>query len=178
MSLNDLWNDKELLPFLVAIAIVVLVLNAIVIIFKSTIRRIKQHNFDKRIYALYKKEAAIQFTGELITNEKNELELLVYLKNVSSKDIVAVQLYITAFDVYKRPINIDQPKLLATQPISAGAIKRLHHIVSTPTVHSVSVYIYSIYYADQSEWGYKDASETVILDKALVTRVEKTYPQS
>ncbi len=97
----------------------------------------------------------------------NHPYLRISVKNISGKDIAAIQFYAVPYDVYGKDISssiFSQKKLHTDDLIAAGSSEQLNYgPFLDQKMKSVKLYVYSVYYADGSEWGDKDATRSEIL---------------
>lgn len=91
-------------------------------------------------------------------------ELRCNIKNATDKEIAAVKLYFLPKDVYGEDVKsvFTTNHLTTDEPIGAkGSCSRSWQMLDSE-VKSGDLYIYSVYFADGTEWGDKDASASQI----------------
>ena len=97
----------------------------------------------------------------------NHPHLCISVKNVSAKNIAAIQFYAVPYDVYGKDLSsslFSQKKLHTDDLIPAGGSKKLNYgPFIDQQMKSVKLYVYSVYFDDGSEWGDKDATRSEIL---------------
>lgn len=100
-------------------------------------------------------------------------ELTVSIKNNGKKDISAVKFYVVPYDVYGEEITgwTSQNNLYTDTTIKAGKSNTISYQFIEDSVKTVKLYVYSVYYADGTEWGNKDATKSTILNNASVIEV-------
>ena len=100
-------------------------------------------------------------------------ELTVSIANTTEKEISAIQFYAIPYDVYGDEITgwTSQKNLYTDKPIKAGASTKVDYQLIEESVKTVKLYVYSVYYADGTEWGDKDAFESEILEKGVPINV-------
>ena len=103
--------------------------------------------------------------------------LTISIENTSNKDISAIRFYAVPFDVYGEEIKYwTTPNYLYTdQTISTGASTSIVYDFIEDSVKTIKLYVYSVYLADGTEWGDKEATKSTILDNGAVIEV---YGQS
>ena len=127
----------------------------------------------------FEKDCGIEASAHVKSNGFiNHPELTITVKNVSGKDIAAIQFLAVPYDVYGEEIKsfASQENLYTDDIIRAGAQKQIHYgpfLLSN--IKSVKLYVYSIYYTDGTYWGNKNASRSHILKNAK--RIEATFEQ-
>lgn len=113
-------------------------------------------------------DCGISATAHLKSDEFiNHPHLSISVKNVSVKDIAAIQFYAVPYDVYGKDLSsslFSQKKLHTDDLIPAGGSEKLNYgPFIDQQMKSVKLYVYSVYFADGSEWGDKDATRSEIL---------------
>ena len=100
-------------------------------------------------------------------------EINITVTNTTNKEISAIQFYAVPFDVYGEEINswTTQSRLYTDTPIAAGETTTLSYSLIEDSVKSVTLYLYSVYFSDQTEWGDRDASSSTILNCAPTIEV-------
>ena len=100
-------------------------------------------------------------------------ELTVSVANTTEKELSAIQFYAIPYDVYGDEITgwTSQKNLYTDEPIKAGASTKVDFQLIEESVKTVKLYGYSVYYADGTEWGDKDAFESEILEKGVPINV-------
>lgn len=100
-------------------------------------------------------------------------QLSISITNTSDKEISAIQFYAVPYDVYGEEITgwTSQNKLYTDTAIAAGESTSIEYQFIEDSVKTVKLYVYSIYFSDGSEWGDKEAWESVILDNGAIIEV-------
>lgn len=97
----------------------------------------------------------------------NHPHLCISVKNVSAKNIAAIQFYAVPYDVYGKDLSsslFSQKRLHTDDLIPVGGSKKLNYgPFIDQQMKSVKLYVYSVYFDDGSEWGDKDATRSEIL---------------
>lgn len=130
-----------------------------------------------------KNEVPVEFSGECPVEASGSIydniigipELSCSIKNNTNKEISAVKLYFSPKDVYGEELSgiFSTNYLFTDDPISAnGSTKRSWQMLDDE-IRSGDVYIYSVYFADGTEWGSKDA--TVNNLKKYGYKIEVSY---
>lgn len=87
-------------------------------------------------------------------------ELTCHFKNLTDKEIAAIKLYFDPQDVYGKAVDtvFTTHELYTDEAIAAnGSCSRSWQLLDQE-IKSGEVYLYSVYFADGTEWGNKDAS--------------------
>ena len=113
-------------------------------------------------------DCGISATAHLKSDEFiNHPHLCISVKNVSAKNIAAIQFYAVPYDVYGKDLSsslFSQKKLHTDDLIPAGGSENLNYgPFINQQMKSVKLYVYSVYFDDGSEWGDKDATRSEIL---------------
>lgn len=89
------------------------------------------------------------------------------------RHIKLYRLFCIHYDVYGDEITgwTSQKNLYTDEPNKAGASTKVDFQLIEESVKTVKLYVYSVYYADGTEWGDKDAFESEILEKGVPINV-------
>lgn len=119
-------------------------------------------------------DCGITAVAEIGPNIINFPELSITITNTSDKDISAIRFYAVPYDVYGDEIKgwTTQSRLDTDDTIAAGKTKTISYQLIEQSVKTVKLYVYSVYFADGTEWGNKDASVSKILNGAPNIEVE------
>ena len=100
-------------------------------------------------------------------------ELNISIQNLSGKDISAIKFYAVPYDVYGEKLNgwTSQNDLYTDTTIPAWDGTRISYQFIDGSVKMVDLYLYSVYFADGTEWGDKDAVKSTILKHGAVVPV-------
>lgn len=97
----------------------------------------------------------------------NHPHLSIAIRNVSGKNIAAIQFLAVPYDVYGENLSSSffaQERLQTDDLIPAGRSKELNFgPFLDQQIKSVKLYVYSVYFDDGTEWGDKDATRSMIL---------------
>lgn len=91
-------------------------------------------------------------------------EIECNIKNNTDKEIAAIQFYFMPKDVYGKDVKsvLTNNRMYTDETIAAkGSCTRSWQMLDQE-VKSGDLYVYSVYFADGSEWGDKDASVSAI----------------
>ena len=126
------------------------------------------------VASVFDGDCGIVASAEIGNNIINFPELSITITNTSSKEISAIQFYAVPYDVYGDEIKgwTTQSKLYTDEPISAGSTTTKSYQLIEQSVKTVKLYVYSVYFADGTEWGDKDATTSKILKNAPTIEVE------
>ena len=119
-------------------------------------------------------DCGIAASAEIGSNIINYPELTITVTNTTNKEIAAIQFLAVPYDVYGDEIKgwTRQSKLYTDTPISAGDTTTVSYQLIEQSVKTVKLYVYSVYFADGTEWGDKDATSARILDGAPIIEVD------
>ena len=100
-------------------------------------------------------------------------ELTISITNTTDKDISAIQFYAVPYDVYGDEITgwTSQNKLYTDTSIGVGKSTSITYQFIEDGVKTVKLYVYSVYFADGSEWGDKEAIRSTILSNGSLIEV-------
>ena len=126
------------------------------------------------VLSIFDGECGIVASAEIGNNIINMPELEITITNTTSKEIAAIQFYAVPYDVYGDEIIswTTQSNLYTDIAIPAGKTTSISYQFIEDTVKTVKLYVYSVYFADGTEWGDKDATTSQILDNAPTIKVE------
>lgn len=101
-------------------------------------------------------------------------ELKVNVRNNTDKEIAAIQFYFLPKDVYGDDVNtvLTSNKLYTDEPIGVGGSCSRSWQMLDQNIKGGTVYVYSVYYTDGTEWGDKDASTSRIKQYGLKISAE------
>lgn len=91
-------------------------------------------------------------------------ELTCHFKNLTDKQIAAIKLYFDPQDVYGNAVDtlFTTHDLYTDEAIGANSSCSRSWQMLDQEIKSGTVYLYSVYFADGTEWGNKDASVSQI----------------
>ena len=121
-------------------------------------------------------DCGISAVAEMGTDIIGQPTVTVSVNNTTGQDIRAVQFYAVPLNVYGEELKgiLAQNRLSTDDTIAAGASKSINWHFLDNHVESVKLYVYSVYFADGTQWGDKDATKSVILKRGLEITVEGT----
>ncbi|MBQ7024025.1 MAG: hypothetical protein IJN29_10605 [Akkermansia sp.] len=97
----------------------------------------------------------------------NHPHLCISIRNISGKNIAAIQFYAVPYDVYGNDISssiFSQKRLYTDKLIPAGKGKEITFgPFLDQEMKSVKLYVYSVYFEDGTEWGDREATRSEIL---------------
>lgn len=113
-------------------------------------------------------DCGITADAEMGTDIIGQPTLNINIKNISGKDINAIKFYAKPIDVYGEEINdvFSQNYLYTDDTIKSGNSDTISYQFIDNKVKKVELYVYSVYFADGSEWGDKEAGKSSILEKS------------
>lgn len=113
-------------------------------------------------------DCGITADAEMGTDIIGQPTLNISIKNVSKKDISAIKFYAKPIDVYGDEINnvFSQNYLYTDDTIESGKTDTISYQFLDNEVKRVELYVYSVYFADGTEWGDRDAGKSKILEKS------------
>jgi hypothetical protein len=118
-------------------------------------------------------DCGISASGEMGSSAINYPELGISITNNTDKEITAIKFYAVPYDVYGDEIKgwTSQNNLYTDTAIPAGSSTTIYYQFIEDSVKTVKLYVYSVYYADGTEWGNKDATKSVILENGAEIEV-------
>ena len=125
------------------------------------------------VVSVFDGDCGINATAEIGNNIINYPELSITITNTSSKEIAAIKFYAVPYDVYGNEIKgwTTQSNLYTDTAIPAGKTTTVSYQLIEQSVKTVKLYVYSVYFADGTEWGDKDATTSKILSGAPTIEV-------
>ncbi|MBQ7116613.1 MAG: zinc ribbon domain-containing protein [Clostridia bacterium] len=117
----------------------------------------------------------VSFSATVEDNIIGVPEVKVHTENKTKKDIAAIQYYFIGYDVYGEEIEtiFTNNRLPDDEGIKANGSSTRAWQLLDDGVKTGELYIYSVYFADGSEWGDKEASVTNIKKYGLKVNVEQ-----
>lgn len=114
-------------------------------------------------------ECGITASAEMGSSVIGMPTLTVSVTNTSEKEISAIQFYFVPLDVYGEEIKgwTSQNELYTDEAIPAGGSNSCEFQFIEDSVKKGNLYVYSVYFADGTEWGNKDATKSTILKKGI-----------
>ncbi len=166
MSINDILNNKALIPFLMYFVVIPLVLSHIYYKIKNKIKNKHKENATKE---LFKKELLANISGRMLPISEKESDILVCVKNRSPFDILAIEIYVEEYNIYGQKLNLrENPYLIIEETISNGETKNFKLTTSGEMVKKTHLYFYSVYYSDNTFWGCKEADQKTITSNSYL----------
>ncbi len=117
----------------------------------------------------------VSFSATVEDNIIGVPEVKIHTENKTEKDIAAIQYYFIGYDVYGEETEtiFTSNRLSDDEGIKAkGSSTRAWQLLDDG-VKTGELYLYSVYFADGSEWGDKEASVTNIKKYGLKVNVEQ-----
>lgn len=126
------------------------------------------------VSSVFDGDCGISASAEIGNNIINMPEISITITNTTDKEIAAIKFFAVPYDVYGDEIKgwTTQSKLYTDVPIPAGKTTTISYQLIEQSVKTVKLYVYSVYFADGTEWGDKDAGTTKILDGAPTIAVD------
>ena len=117
----------------------------------------------------------VSVSADIYDNIIGVPELELNIKNNTEKEIAAIQIYFLPQDVYGDDVDtlFTTNKLYTDTPIGAGKSSSSSWQMLDQNVKSGTVYIYSVYFSDETEWGDRNASVSKI--KKYAMQLEASY---
>lgn len=120
-------------------------------------------------------DCPVDVSFEIADNIINFPEVHCSFTNRTDKEIAAIQLYFVPVDVYGEEVDnwvFTQNKLYTDNAIPAhGSASRSWQLIDQE-VKSGKLYVYSVYFADGTEWGDRNATETNIKKHGQLVTME------
>lgn len=126
------------------------------------------------IPAEYEGDCGISVSAEMYANIINYPELSISITNKTNKTIKAIKFFIVPYDVYGDEITswATQQYLYTDTSIAAGKSNKISYQLIEQSVETVDLYVYSVYFADGTEWGNKDATKSSIVKYGVPFEVD------
>ena len=123
--------------------------------------------------SIFDSNCGISASAEIGNNIINFPEIKITITNTSDKDISAIQFYSVPYDVYGDKLYglFAQNHLSTDTSIAVGETTTLTYQFLDQSVKNVELYVYSVYFADGTEWGNKDAPSYKIVKEAPTIEV-------
>lgn len=134
----------------------------------------KEETAEPKVEDKFSGESGISATAEMGSSIIGMPTLTVSVSNVSKKEISAIKFYFVPLDVYGEEIKgwTSQNYLYTDEAISAGGSNSCEFQFIEDSVKKGKLYIYSVYFADGTEWGNKDATKSTILKRGSCITVD------
>ena len=134
----------------------------------------KDENTEQKVDDKFGGDCGITATAEMGSSIIGMPTLNVSISNTSEKEISAIQFYFVPLDVYGEEIKgwTSQNRLYTDEAISAGGSDSCEFQLIEDSVKKGNLYVYSVYFADGTEWGNKDATKSTILKNGLFITVD------
>ena len=119
-------------------------------------------------------DCGISVSAEMYANIINYPELSISITNKTNKTIKAIKFFIVPYDVYGDEITswATQQYLYTDTSIAAGKSNKISYQLIEQSVETVDLYVYSVYFADGTEWGNKDATKSSIVKYGVPFEVD------
>ena len=123
--------------------------------------------------SIFSGDCGITASAEIGNNIINYPELKITITNTTDKEIAAIKFYAVPLDVYGEEIKgwMTQNNLYTDTPISAGKTTTISYQLLEQSTKTVTLYVYSVYFSDGTEWGDRDATTSKILKEAPTIEV-------
>lgn len=117
-------------------------------------------NKQPQIPAEFAGELPVDVSASIADNIIGVPELTCNINNKTDKEIAAIQFYFMPVDVYGAEVDtiFTTNKLFTDKSIAANGSYNCSWSLLDSNIKSGKVFIYSVYFADGTEWGNKDAS--------------------
>ena len=121
-------------------------------------------------------DCGIAATAEMGTDIIGQPTVTVSITNTTNQEIRAIKFYAVPLNVYGEELKgiFTQNELYTDDTIGASASKSVDFQFLDNEVKSVKLYVYSVYFADGTQWGDKEATKSVVLKKGLEIAVDGT----
>ncbi|MBR5452251.1 MAG: hypothetical protein IKV36_04590 [Clostridia bacterium] len=120
---------------------------------------------NSKVDSKFSGECGVSATAEMGSSIIGMPTINISISNVSGKEISAIKFYFIPLDVYGEEIKgwTSQNYLYTDEAIPAGGTNSCEYQFIEDSVKKGKLYVYSVYFADGSEWGNKDATKSTIL---------------
>lgn len=121
-------------------------------------------------------DSGINASAEISNNIINFPELEITIRNMTDKEISAIKFYAVPQDVYGEKITSwkTENRLKTDEAIAAGETTTISYQLIDQSVDMVTLYVYSVYFSDGTEWGDRDAAASTIIAQAPTINVNNT----
>lgn len=115
---------------------------------------------EEKVPSEFAEELPISVTGKMYDNIINMPELSVSITNNTTKDISAIKFYFLPVDVYGEAVTgiFTTNELYTDDTISAGTTISKAWQMLDSSMKAGNVYVYSVFFADGTEWGDREAA--------------------
>ena len=163
-------KKKKKLPIIVAVLIFLIVMIAAIgsgetePSTEETKKPVKTTAVTTTVPEEYSDSCPVIVSATIEDNIINVPEISCHIKNNTNKDIEAIQFYFVPLDVYGEEVNsiMATNRFYTDNRISAGTSTTQNYQLLDQTIKTGTLYVYSVYFSDGTEWGDKDASTTYI----------------
>ncbi len=116
----------------------------------------------------FSQEFPINISGKIENDILGFPEIECIVENTTDKNISAVQFYLIPYDVYGEILNsiFITNKLEYTDTVLQGTKQKISWQIIDKDLKSGTLYVYSIYFDDQTEWGDRNATNEDIMKYA------------
>ncbi len=117
----------------------------------------------------------VSFSATVEDNIIGVPEVKIHTENKTDKEIAAIQYYFIGYDVYGEEVEtiFTSNRLSDDEGINANGSSTRAWQLLDDGVKTGELYLYSVYFADGSEWGDKEASVTNIKKYGIKVNVEQ-----
>lgn len=102
----------------------------------------------------------VKISSSMYDNIIGMPEIKCILKNNTDKEITAIKFHFSPKDVYGEEVNsiFTTNWLYTDNPIAAGESSSSNWQLMESSIKSGDIYVYSVYFSDNTEWGDRNAS--------------------
>lgn len=118
-------------------------------------------------------DCGIAATAEMGSSVLDLPELTISIENISDRDISAIKFYVVPYDVYGEEITglFAENYFSTDDAIGVGKATSVQCVFYNSDVKTAKLYVYSVYFADGTEWGDKEATKSTILKNGAIIEV-------
>ena len=129
---------------------------------------------NKNAKSAFYDDCGVSVSATLSKDILNYAELNISVKNTADKEIAAVKLYAIPQNVYGDEIDswFAPREILYDTAIPAEGCGCFTHSFLDESVKTVTLYVYSVYFSDGTEWGDRNAKKATILKEAREVNVK------
>lgn len=119
-------------------------------------------------------DCGVSVSATLLKDFLDFAELNISVKNTADKEIAAIKLYAIPQNVYGDEIDpwLAPREIFYDTAIPAEGCGRFTHSFLNESVKTVTLYVYSVYFSDGTEWGDRNAKKATILKEAREVNVK------
>ncbi len=126
------------------------------------------------VSSVFDGNCGIAASAKIESNTINMFQSDITITNTAGKEITAIRFYVVLYNVSGGEITgaSDQRTLSVSTPIPADETTTISYQPIENGVRNMKLYVYSVCFADGTQWGDKDAATSEILSDAPTIEVK------